>query len=55
MAIVGVNTLRFYDSYAPELEDDEHLCARIRFTDSLEKIGWHKIHVETFKTCPPIV
>jgi len=42
------NVLRFSDDYEPEHQEGEHLCARVSFTDSLEKIGWHKIHIETF-------
>jgi len=55
LALVGKNTLRFYAEYAPKLSDDEHLCARVKFSDTLGKIGWHKLHAETFQSCPPLI
>jgi hypothetical protein len=35
----GKNTLRFVAEYNPRLESGEHLCARVSFSDSLDKIG----------------
>ena len=37
--------------YSPILNENQVICASIRFNNSLNEIGWDKMYVKTYKEC----
>ena len=41
------NSLRFYNSTNPNIENDEKIIAVAHYNASLDKIGWSKLYIQT--------